>query len=187
MRCSCSPSKSVLCLCQTGYKSLLGVDVTVCGNKWSSCTVMSLPNRLQEFTWGYLCNSLCTNGAMNFHWFKLYLPQNALPEEVSKCLINIKASPTDQFKLHGSYESDGAVYWVAIPGRFTKPLIIESIVPISAIQSAIHILHTSCAWKFLQQNFNVRGKEPKSLVSKSPPEGLQNRNKTVNNVQVRVV
>ena len=82
-----------------------------------------------------------TNGAMNFSLEKpLYVPENALPEEVSKCLINIKASVKDQFKLHWSYEFVGAVNWVAIPGRFTKLITKLSIVPISANLAAIHIV-----------------------------------------------
>ena len=132
MRCSCSPSKS-------GAVALFHVFA-------KQVTRVYLVFDKTQF--------VVTNGAMNFSLEKpLYVPENALPEEVSKCLINIKASVKDQFKLHCSYESVGAVYWVAIPGRFTKPITIIlklSIVPISANLAAIHIVCTSCAQKFLQ-------------------------------------
>ena len=70
-----------------------------------------------------------TKEGMNFQWkdygFKLHIPENALPEGVTKYSVNIKASLAGQFELPEGYELVSAVYWVATSGKFTIPVTIE--------------------------------------------------------------
>ena len=73
---------------------------------------------------------LVTNETMNFQWkdygFKLYVPENALPEGTPEYSVNIKASLSGQFELPKGYELASAVYWVTTPGSFTKKVTIEA-------------------------------------------------------------
>ena len=70
-----------------------------------------------------------TNDAINFQWkshgFKLHVQDNSLPEGIPECSVNIKASLSGQFELPEGCELVSAVYWVATPGKFTKPVTIE--------------------------------------------------------------
>ena len=127
-------SYTVSCLYQTGHKSLLGVDVV--GEK----------------------QLVVTNEAMNFKWknygLKLHVPANALPEGISKYLINIKASLSGQFELPEGYQLVSAVYWVATPGKFTKSVIIEAQHCANFTNSSqLHFVRTSCAQKSLPYKF----------------------------------
>ena len=101
-----------------------------------------------------------TNEVMKFHWkdhgFKMYIPKNALPKGVSEYLVNIQVSLAGQFKLPPGYDLVSAVYWVATPGRFTKPVTIE-------VQhcgnfskpSQLCFARTSCAQKSLPYKFEI--------------------------------
>ena len=127
-------SYTILCLCQTGYNSLRGVDVV--GEK----------------------QLVVTNEAMNFKWknhgLKLHVPENALPEGVSEYLVNIKVSLSGQFELPEGYELVSAVYWVATPGKFTKSVTIETQHCANFTNSSqLHFVCTSCAQKSLPYKF----------------------------------
>ena len=90
------------------------------------------------------------------HGFKLHVPDNALPESVPEYSVNIKVSLAGQFKLPEGYELVSAVYWVAIPGKFTKPVTIE-------IQhcanfrnpNQLRFVRTSCTQKTLPYKFET--------------------------------
>ena len=90
----------------TGYSSLLGVEVV--GER----------------------EVVVTNEAMNFQWkncgFKLYVPENALPEGIPEYHVNIRASLSGHFELPEGCELVSAVYWVKTSGKFTKPVTIEA-------------------------------------------------------------
>ena len=72
---------------------------------------------------------MVTNEAMNFQWknhgLKLHVPESALPEGISVCPVNIKASLAGQFELPQGYDLVSAVYWVSAQGGFVKPITIE--------------------------------------------------------------
>ena len=98
------------------------------------------------------------NKAMKFHWkdhgFKLHVPENALPEGLPEMSINIKASLAGQFKLPEGYELVSAVYWVATPRRFTKPVTIEvQHCANFSKPNQLHFVRTSCAQKSLPYKF----------------------------------
>ena len=127
------------CVCVslcTGYNSFRGVEVV--GEK----------------------ELVVTNEAMNLqlidHGFKLHVPEHALPEGVPEYSVNIRVSLAGQFKLPEGYELVSAVYWVATPGRFTKPVTIE-------VQhcgnfskpSQLCFARTSCAQKSLPYKFKI--------------------------------
>ena len=101
-----------------------------------------------------------TNETMNFQWkdhgFKLQIPKNALPEGISEYLVNIKASLAGQFELPEGYELVSAVYWVATPGKFTKPVTIEAEHCAKFNKpSHLHFVRTSCTQKSLPYKFEV--------------------------------
>ena len=120
----------------TGYKPICGVEVV----------------DKKEF--------IITNEAMNFVWkdrgFKLHVPENALPEGTSKYLVNIRASLAGQFELPKGYELVSAVYWVAAPGKFIKPITIE-IQHCANINkpNQLRFVHTSCSQKSLPYIFKL--------------------------------
>ena len=119
-----------------GYNSLLGVEVI-------SEEKLVVTNEVMNFNW-------------KDHGFKMYIPENTLPEGISEYSVNIKVSLSGQFKLPEGYELVSAVYWVATPGRFTKPVTIE-------IQhcgnlsnpSQLCFVRTSCAQISLPYKFKV--------------------------------
>ena len=99
-----------------------------------------------------------TNKAMDFQWkdheFKLHIPENALPEGIPEYAINIKASLAGQFELPEGYELVSAVYWVATPGKFRRPVTIEVQHCASfSNPSHLHFVSTSCAQKSLPYKF----------------------------------
>ena len=101
---------------------------------------------------------MVTNEGMNFKWknhgLKLHVPENALPEGVSKYLINIKASLSGQFEFPEGYELVSAVYWVATPGKFTKSVTIETQHCANfSSPGQLHFVRTSCAQKSLPYKF----------------------------------
>ena len=99
-----------------------------------------------------------TNEGMNFQWkdhgFKLHIPENSLPEEVSEHSINIKASLAGQFELPNGYEPVSAVYWLATPGEFTKPVTIE-VQHCANFSNPSQLCFVRCAHKSLPYNFEV--------------------------------
>ena len=111
-----------------------------------------------------------TKEGMNFQWighgFKLYIPKNALPEGISYS-INIRVSLAGQFELPEGYELVSAVYWVATPGRFTKPVTIEvQHCANFSNPSQLCFVRTSCAQKSLPYKFKVIDGGSFSLGSK---------------------
>ena len=101
-----------------------------------------------------------TNEAMNFQWkdhgFKLHIPETTLPKGISEYLVDIKASLAGQFELPVGYELVSAVYWVATPGKFTKPVTIEVQHCANFNEPGqLHFVRTSCTQKFLPYKFEV--------------------------------
>ena len=101
---------------------------------------------------------MVTKEVKNFYWkhhgFKLHVPENALPEGISELSVNIKASLAGQFELPEGYELVSAVYWVATPGKFTKPVTIEvQHCANFSKPNQLHFVCTSCAQKSLPYKF----------------------------------
>ena len=99
-----------------------------------------------------------TNEVMTFRWkdhgFKLHVPANALPSGIPEYLVNIKTSLAGQFELPEGYELVSAVYWVATPGAFTKPVTIEvQHCANFSKPSQLRFVRTSCAQKSLPYKF----------------------------------
>ena len=119
-----------------GYSSLLGVEVV--GEE----------------------EVVITNEAMDFHWkdygFKLHVPENALPEGTLEYRVNIKASLSGHFELPEGYELVSAVYWVATPGKFTKPVTIEAQhCATFSNPNQLCFVRTSCTQKSLPYKFKI--------------------------------
>ena len=127
---------SFMCLTLADYNSFLGIEVV--GEE----------------------KLVITNDAMCFLWedhgLKLHVPTNALPEGIAEYPVSIKASLTGQFKLPEGHELVSAVYWVATPGKFTKPVTIE-VQHCGKFESGseLHFVCTSCAQKSLPHKFKV--------------------------------
>ena len=103
---------------------------------------------------------LIKNEATTFLWeghgFKLNVPKNSLPEDVSEYPVNIKASLTGQFELPEGLELVSAVYWVYVPGQFMKPVTIEiQHCANFSSPSQLHFVRTSCTQKSLPYKFEV--------------------------------
>lgn len=101
-----------------------------------------------------------TNKAFSFPWkhhgFKLHVPENALQEGTSKCLVNIRVSLAGQFELPKGCELVSAVYWVAASGKFTKPVTIEVQHCANFNKSnQLRFVRTSCSQKSLPYKFKV--------------------------------
>ena len=95
---------------------------------------------------------------MRLPWegFKLNVPDKALPDGISEYPVNIKASQMGQFELPEGYELVSAVYWVYVPGRFTKPLTIEvQHCANFSNPNQLHFVNSSCTQKSLPYKFKV--------------------------------
>ena len=57
--------------------------------------------------------------------FKLHVPRDCLPAEISETKLNVKVSLSGQFRMPAECELLSAVYWVYTSHKFTKPLTIE--------------------------------------------------------------
>ena len=88
-----------------GYDNVLGVELV--GEK-----MLVVTNETMSFKW-------------KAHGFNLHVPENSLPEGIPEYSVNIKVSLAGQVKIPEGYELVSAVYWVATPGKFTKPITIE--------------------------------------------------------------
>jgi len=103
-------------------------------------------------------NLVVTNEAMSFPWegFKLNAPDKALPVGISEYPVNIKVSQMGQFELPEGYELVSAVYWVYVPGRFTKPLTIEvQHCANFSNPNQLHFVYSSFTQKSLPYKFKV--------------------------------
>ena len=89
--------------CPTGY--LRGVEVI-------DHTTFTYTGRAQSFEWSKF-------------GFKIHFPDNAVPGDVDKCHINVKASLSGQFHFPKDMELISGVYWIACPHKFTKPVTVE--------------------------------------------------------------
>ena len=112
-----------------------------------------------------------TNEAMNFHWkdhgFKLHVQDNSLPEGIPEYSVDIKASLAGQFELPEGYELVSAVYWVATPGNFTKPITIEAQHCANfSDPNQLHFVYTTRAQKSLPYKFKVMDEGKFTLGSK---------------------
>ena len=104
-----------------------------------------------------------TNKGMKFSWkdygFRLHIPEDALPTHVTEYSINIKVSLAGQFELPEGYELVSAVYWVASPGKFTRPVTIEVQHCANFSNSnQLRFVSTSCVQKSLPYKFKVLDK-----------------------------
>ena len=57
--------------------------------------------------------------------FKLHVPEDSLPAEVSETQLNVRVSLSGRFQLPTNCELVSAVYWVSSPHKFTKALVVE--------------------------------------------------------------
>ena len=120
----------------TDYKSIPGVEI-VDGEE------LVITNEELSFVW-------------KDHGFKLHVPENALPKDTSKYLVNIRVSLAGQFELPEGYELVTAVYWVAASGKFTKPVTIEVRHCANFSEpNQLHFVRTSCSQKTLPYKFKV--------------------------------
>ena len=57
--------------------------------------------------------------------FKLHVPEDSLPAEMSETKLTVKVSLSGRFQMPPDYELLSAVYWVYCSNKFTKPLTLE--------------------------------------------------------------
>ena len=57
--------------------------------------------------------------------FKLHVPEDSLPAEMSEAKLTVKVSLSGRFQMPPDYELLSAVYWVYCSNKFTKPLTLE--------------------------------------------------------------
>ena len=99
-----------------------------------------------------------TNEAMSLPWkdcgLVLHVPEKALPKDTSKCLVSIRVSLAGHFELPEGYELVSAVYWVAAPRKFTKPVTLEVQHCANFNKSnQLRFVCTSCTQKHLPYKF----------------------------------
>ena len=70
-----------------------------------------------------------TNEALDFHWpgygLSLYFPQNSLPVDCQRCVVEIKASLSGEYRLPEGYELVSGVYWIYCLSKFSKPVVLK--------------------------------------------------------------
>ena len=57
--------------------------------------------------------------------FKLHVPEDALPAEVSETQLDVQVSLSGHFQMPSDSRLISAVYWVSSPHKFTKPITVE--------------------------------------------------------------
>ena len=93
--------------------------------------------------------------------FKLHVPKDSLPAEVSETQLNVRVSLSGQFELPSECELVSAVYWVSSPHKFTKPLVVE-VQHCAALSSdkqckQLTFVRTKCTQKELPYTFTELG------------------------------
>ena len=59
------------------------------------------------------------------HGFKLHLPENALPPNVSECSVRVKAALSGQFQFLDGAELVSGIYSIHSSHSFTRPVTVE--------------------------------------------------------------
>ena len=93
--------------------------------------------------------------------FKLHVPEDSLPAEVSETQLNVRVSLSGQFQLPTNCELVSAVYWVYSPHKFTKALVVE-IQHCAALSNdeqceQLTFVRTMCTQKELPYTFTEEG------------------------------
>ena len=92
--------------------------------------------------------------------FKLCVPKNSLPAEVSETQLNVQVSLSGLFQMPSNCELASAVYWVSSPHKFMKPITVE-IQHCAALSSSeqcsqLTFVHTKCTQKELPYIFKEK-------------------------------
>ena len=73
--------------------------------------------------------SFIYRGAFSFTWkdhgFKLHLPENALPPDLSECFIEIRAALSGQFQFPDGSELVSGIYSIHSSHSFTRSVTVE--------------------------------------------------------------
>ena len=64
---------------------------------------------------------------LNFegYGFKLHVPENSVPAEVSEAQLNVRVSLSGPFQIPSNSELLSAVYWIFSPHKFKKPITVK--------------------------------------------------------------
>ena len=99
---------------------------------------------------------------LNFegYGFKLCVPKNSLPAEVSETQLSVQVSLSGPFQMPSNCELVSAVYWVSSSHKFVKPITVE-IQHCAALSSdkqcsQLTFVHTKCTQKELPYIFKER-------------------------------
>ena len=99
---------------------------------------------------------------LNFegYGFKLCVPKNCLPTQVSETQLSVQVSLSGPFQMPSNCELVSAVYWVSSPHKFKKPVTVE-IQHCAALSSykqcsQLTFVHTKCTQKELPYIFKQR-------------------------------
>ena len=99
---------------------------------------------------------------LNFegYGFKLCVPKNSLPAEVSEAQLSVQVSLSGSFQMPSNCELASAVYWVSSPHKFMKPITVE-IQHCAALSSGkqcsqLTFVHTKCTQKELPYIFKEK-------------------------------
>jgi len=99
---------------------------------------------------------------LNFegYGFKLCVPKNSLPAEVSETQLSVQVSLSGPFQMPSNCELVSAVYWVSSPNKFVKPITVE-IQHCAALSSSkqcsqLAFVHTKCTQKELPYIFKEK-------------------------------
>ena len=99
---------------------------------------------------------------LNFegYGFKLCVPKNSLPAEVSEAQLSVQVSLSGSFQMPSNCELASAVYWVSSPHKFMKPITVE-IQHCAALSSSeqclqLTFVHTKCTQKELPYIFKEK-------------------------------
>ena len=99
---------------------------------------------------------------LNFegYGFKLCVPKNSLPAEVSETQLSVRVSLSGPFQMPFNCELASAVYWVSSPHKFVKCITVE-IQHCAALSSGkqcsqLTFVHTKCTQKELPYIFKEK-------------------------------
>ena len=92
--------------------------------------------------------------------FKLCVPENSLPAEVSETQLSVLVSLSGPFQMPSNCELASAVYWVSSTYKFMKPITVE-IQHCAALSSSkqcsqLTFVHTKCTQKKLPYIFKEK-------------------------------
>ena len=99
---------------------------------------------------------------LNFegYGFKLCVPENSLPTEVSETQLSVQVSLSGPFQMPLNCELVSAVYWVSSPCKFIRPITvgIQHCAALSSDKqcSQLTFIHTKCTQKELPYIFKEK-------------------------------